>query len=250
MKTVVVLAIHRRPKITLATLQWLKNLPQHPEIVCVGDSDVERAIAKKAGVHYVEHGNFPLTAKYQAGVSYARSLKPDFLLTAGSDSWITPAWIAEAITFLGKTGADVTGKSIFAIWNLDETRIIFRGYPAWREREPDGNGRILTAAAMDKLGWVLYPDSWRDYNGIDGASHKLSLQHGLKVQVMNDANSEWVLEIKAPLSYKAVNPFEAYVGGGLKQFGEARGRLAGAWLDEHFPYWDVYLKECFEGVEI
>lgn len=243
MKTVVVLAIHRRPVITRATLQWLKNLPIGPEVVCVGDSSIERAIAQQAGVHYVEHENRPLSAKYQAGIAYTKSLKPDFVMTAGSDSWVTPLWFQEAISFLIETDADVTGKSNFALWNIEEMRLILRGYPAWREHEPDGNGRIITAAGLEKLGWVLYPDTWRSDNGIDGASHKLSVERGLDVQVMNDANEEWVMEIKAPKRYKAINPFSAYVGGGLKQFGDYAEDAAVDWLDERFPYWDEYLGE-------
>jgi len=56
------------------------------ELVCVGsEGDVSRTAAEAAGAHYLEHDNLPLGAKFNAGLTLARSLETEAVLIAGSD---------------------------------------------------------------------------------------------------------------------------------------------------------------------
>lgn len=202
------LAIHRRPLITSISLERFKRQRGIDlDIVVAGDSEIEQDIAELAGAYYVEHENLPLAAKYQAAVARARELNPDYIVTLGSDSWISDDWCRIGIEEMASNGWDAVGKNAFAVLNLDTWEIIERAYMPPRLSIPDGNGRMVSAKGMEKLGWVLYPD-YQGLDGIDSASHRHCVKEGLSTGIMNRRTEVKVMEIKSS-RWQSVNGFEA-----------------------------------------
>ncbi|MHC4546688.1 MAG: glycosyltransferase family 2 protein, partial [Planctomycetota bacterium] len=159
MTVAIVLAIYGRPRTTLATLRRYQRQTVPMEIVAVGTTDEDKGTAERAGVHFVQHANLPLSDKYQAGINYVRDhLDVEAIMTGGSDSWVSDDWCATGLQYMQKNGWDSVGKSVFYVMSLDTHEILYRGYLPQRAAEPDGNGRMVTRDALDtKLGWHLYP---------------------------------------------------------------------------------------------
>lgn len=243
-KVVAVLAIHRRPKITLLTLDRLKRQTVPIEIVVSGDSDMECRIAHEAGVHYVEHPNLPLSNKYQAAVSFAKQLKPDAIMTTGSDSWLSDEWCRVGLEEMSENGWDAVGKNSFACMNLETREIVERAYLPPRTSVPDGNGRMVTAEGMGKLGWVLYPPDFAPVNGIDSASHFRCVENGLRTGIMNSRTDVKVMEIKSS-QWSSINGFVAIKNTRtLRHLPEIDHPKV--WMDIYFPDGWEELNEVFE----
>ena len=86
MKIVGVCAVHRREKAVRVCIKRLLERQTVPlEMILVGDSAIERSLAEELGTYYVETTNFPLSAKWQKGVEFARAISPDALLFDESD---------------------------------------------------------------------------------------------------------------------------------------------------------------------
>jgi hypothetical protein len=236
MKVAAVLAIHRRPEITLVTLERLKRQTVPIEICVAGDSEIELTVAQQAGVHYVEHENLPLAAKYQAAVNLARTLNPDAIVTTGSDSWFSDNWCEVVLEELAKNNWDAAAKNKFAaMWLDEEIEIVERSYGPNRASIPDGNGRMVTAAGLDKMDWQLYPVGFRGMNGIDSASHQRCLDHRLKTGIVNYRDDIKVMEIKSP-KWASINGFVA-MRQGVGLVGYPRIDKPEKWLDWYFPGW-------------
>jgi hypothetical protein len=207
---VAVLAIHfdtpAREAITRLTCERLLWQTVPINVVVVGDSDAEYRMAKETGCLYVQHKNLPLSEKYQAGIDYARKLNPLAIVTTGSDSWLTDDYCRIGYDYMMRNHLDVTGKSVFNVLNVETGEVIARGYQGSRASEPDGNGRMITAAGMDKLNWKLYPDGG-NVNGIDHASHQICLKAGLHVGLMNEIEKVKVLELKSS-RWHSTNSFQ------------------------------------------
>jgi hypothetical protein len=241
MKVVAVLAIHRREEITRLTLERLKRQTVDLEIAVAGDSEIEVELAREAGVHYVEHPNLPLAAKYQAAVNLARTLSPDAIVTTGSDSWISDNWCEVALEEMLKHGWDSVGKNEFAAMNLDTMEIVERRYKSNRADKPDGNGRMVLAKGMEKLGWQLYPAGFKGLDGIDNASYQQCLRAGLRCGIMNHRSDVKVMEIKSG-AWGSVNGFHALKTSPSLDHLPAIPS-ANFWLDRFFPESYDVLKE-------
>ncbi|SJN11483.1 hypothetical protein CZ787_06030 [Halomonas citrativorans] len=59
------------------------------QVIAVGsEGEVSQSICEKYGAHYLEYPNQPLSDKWQAGLTYARSFDFDALVILGSDDFI------------------------------------------------------------------------------------------------------------------------------------------------------------------
>lgn len=160
-KVVAVMAVLGRTLVLRETVRLLRLQAEVPEIVIVGSTQEDKDNAKRLECRYVEHANQPLSEKYQAGISFARTLKPEYLLIEGSDSWLSSTWIAFYLHKLETNQSiGLVGQSGGITITIDK-----KPYPAYERRylkqhrvDPVGPGRIYKANALDKINWKLYPD--------------------------------------------------------------------------------------------
>jgi len=180
------MAAHGRKDITTKTIRRLQRQKYElTDIVLVGDSIIERDIAKKTDCKYVSHSNMPLSDKWQAGVDFARELNPDSIVICGSDSWYTNNWIKRCAKHITE-GYDLVGTIFFntcKAYPNEKLRIIQRRYVGKRALEPVGSGRAISARILDKFNWKLFPVGLK--SGLDKPSYDKIVEYGGKIKIVN-----------------------------------------------------------------
>jgi len=205
LKIVCVMAAHGRGRITKKSIERLRRQKyQLNDIVLVGDSNLEKKVAHKTNSRYVNHDNMPLSDKWQSGVDYARTLKPDAIMICGSDSWHTNNWTLRCAKLIDK-GSDLVGTTFFhtcKAYPNEKLRIVQRRYVGKRAMEPVGSGRIISARILDELDWELFPEGLRC--GLDKPCYDKIIQRGGKVDLIyNDIK---VLGVKS--TWDTLNPWK------------------------------------------
>lgn len=185
LKIVCVMAAHEREKITIKSIKRLQRQKYKlSDIVLVGDSELEKNIAKKTDCLYVNHNNMPLSDKWQSGVNYTRTLKPDAIMICGSDSWHTNNWTKRIVPLINK-GADLVGTTFFHTCKAypdQKLEIVQRRYVGKRSLEPIGSGRVISAKILDKFNWKLFPKNL--LKGLDKPSYDKIIEYGGKVEII------------------------------------------------------------------
>jgi len=131
------------------------------ELVCVGsEGDVSRTAAEAAGAHYLEHDNLPLGAKFNAGLTLARSLETEAVLIAGSDD-LADVQLLERYRCGLVEGARFMGLRDMYFLDLRTRRLCFwPGYkPGPRYGDTLGFGRLIHRELLDTLDWQLWDDA-------------------------------------------------------------------------------------------
>ena len=132
---------------------YRKNKIDH--VICVGDQKDDKEVCKKAGASWVEYKNKPLGEKWNVGFLKAKDYNPDAVLYVGSSDWVSDNWIEVTAPFLDKF--DIVGKTDFNMLHYGKERKVvhWTGYQtgSWREHEPIGIGRMLSAKFMEKVNW-------------------------------------------------------------------------------------------------
>jgi hypothetical protein len=96
---------------------------------------------------------------------------------------------------------------------------------------------MVTAEGLEKMDWVLYPPGFPHLNGIDGASHRRCVQHGLRTGIMNHRDDIKVMEIKSA-KWGSINGFHHMkIGHGLVMLPEIK--RPEQWLNTYFPGWET-----------
>lgn len=182
MKIVCVFPTHRRKAITLETIRMLRKQTVVPHVILVGDSHIEAEIAERAKVEYVQHPNFPLSIKWQAGIERAAQRKPDAVLIIGSDTFLSPKWCEQHVKHFDTF--DVVGSPSWHVMHLtkDTMRIIKCSYEGVRADQPCGQGRLFSSKAMRAMEWVLFPG--RKHGRIDTMSLRRARLSGCKIASM------------------------------------------------------------------
>ena len=229
MKIACVIPIHRRPKITIATINRLKmqTLPLY-EIIVVGDSDIERAVAKETGVIYFERKNQPLGAKWQLGINYCKEINVDAILICGSDKWITNNWCEEMSKYIEKDFDDVGLKNRHvSFFNKNEKPVIIKRTYRKGIKLPTGGGRLVSKRILEKINWKLYPSKKRRLDFL--VTRKIS-KNGGKTKKIND-NSIKALEIKSN-EWETLNKFR-YKSVNIVNLKTIKNHKK--WLNDNFP---------------
>ena len=208
MKVLCVMAAHRRPEITFETIEMLKNIQTLApmQVLVVGDSEVEEAIADRTNSLYQSSKNQPLGRKWQAGISAARQRAPDAILILGSDTWLSKKWIELCAEQLEK-GYDVVGKNRWYTCHAmpeEQVEIIQRGYVTLQAREhPVGGGRLISSRILECLNWDLYPATAT--SALDTRSFYRLKEHGASFMLLNDNEELKVMGIKS--TWQTLNKF-------------------------------------------
>ena len=135
------------------TIQRLKC-----KVICIGHEPEAKELCESLGAEWIQHDNFPLGAKWNAGFQAAKKYNPAGVLFVGSSDWVGDGYIdhceklLEQYDFIGKLGcyfADV-GETIRAVsWS---------GYEGRRLGEPIGIGRVLSNRILDTMNWKPFDD--------------------------------------------------------------------------------------------
>jgi len=237
MKIVCVMPIYRRQRITLATIDLLKKqtLPLY-EIVLIGSCGLDRDTAKKAGVDYIYHDNWPLGAKWQNGIMYAQQVyQPDAILINGSDAWITANWCEKMGKFI-EEGYHLVGKKIQykCKVNPNEKLVVLQRKQISRA-DPHGGGRLFSKTILDAMNWRLYPPHLN--SSLDGESYKRTVRVAerdginLRIKIADDITDAFVMEVKSS-EWPSMNPWRKESS---SVFGTKVIENPKVWLEKAFP---------------
>lgn len=210
MKIVCVLPTFKRKAITIETILQLQKQTVPMDIVVVGTEQEDIDAAMEVGVRYVQHPNFPLGAKWQAGVNVARSLGADAVYIAGSDDWQSCNWNEYFVPQLEK-GVEFTGSNVgyflrcasghpLELYRLE----LYRGTSRWPE--PTGQGRLFSKQFLDRVDWNIF--GFNKSLVLDHPSYRLT-DHRLRF-IHTEGEEVWTLTIKG--DWVAVNSFDVCIG--------------------------------------
>ena len=126
-------------------------------VVAVGsEGRATRDLAARHGAAYVEHGNEPLGAKWNAGLRAVEARRPDAVLVVGSDDLVCEQLVRHYAALI-RAGARYV--ALLDGWFLDLTTrraAYWPGYGWSRPREPVGMARCVHRDWLDELGWELW----------------------------------------------------------------------------------------------
>jgi hypothetical protein len=146
----------KRPEVTELFAQGLNRLLKYNVYpLVVGSEGAEtQKIAKDYGLMYLERPNFPLGAKFNAGMQALKRMSMDYVMVLGSDDFISDATFEYMAEWCHK-GSDLIGFS--DIWFYDvktKTLRYWKGYDVpHRMGESQGAGRMLSRNILSKLKW-------------------------------------------------------------------------------------------------
>ena len=162
-KPVVVIATHKRKEITEVTVNLLVEQLAHIVLV-VSDTDEMLWYQDKyrnKPVWIIQHDNEPLGAKWQAGVDYARTLKPTHLFILGSDDILSKNFIKTAC----EANYQVVGLKQWFIYDPIKKELYLFKYLA---KQPLGGGRCYHHKFLEDINYQLFNKGaakWLDDQG-------------------------------------------------------------------------------------
>jgi hypothetical protein len=152
------IAFYRRHDVTAAVMRHYKRLADKRGdmlLVAVGsEGEASRRLAEENGWDYVEAENSPLSNKWNAGLARVRELDPSIGLVAmGSDDLVTEEWIERC----SKSSEPIGLKDMYLVRRATMEAVHWPGYTGARAGESIGAHRFFPRAALDALGWDLWP---------------------------------------------------------------------------------------------
>lgn len=156
--------------------------------ICVGDEPEAKELCESLGVEWINHANYPLGAKWNAGFVAARKHNPNGILFVGSSDWVSDDYaihcekLLEQYDFIGKLGcyfADVAKKIRAVYW---------KGYESDRIGEPIGIGRVLSNRLLNKIEWKPFNDLFD--NSLDYSMYKKAKNES--TYILTDPNQKLV----------------------------------------------------------
>lgn len=115
-----------------------------------------RELAERHGVHYVEHPNQPLGAKWNAGLRFMRGAGLDAVLIVGSDDLIDLPVVERYAKEL-RAGARFIGLEDMYFMHQPTARLLYwPGYQGPRAGETIGLARCIHREYLDAVDWHLW----------------------------------------------------------------------------------------------
>jgi hypothetical protein len=137
---------HAIAQIVLDHYAHLDLSPVRSVRLAVGsEGDVSRSLAEQAGWEYLEHGNLPLSDKWNAGMAALRN-RVDAVLIVGSDDIMTAKAIQLSLSHID-LGADVVGLKDLYYYDTRNKQAYYG------ERHNPGAGMIATSNVLDRVNW-------------------------------------------------------------------------------------------------
>jgi hypothetical protein len=152
LKTAAVIPVLGRQPLLQHTITRLLKVNKVDHVLCVGDYNDEVACTR-AGAEYAVYKNSPLGAKWNHGFKIARNFGVDAVVFVGSSDWLSANWLDVMLPHL--QGNDMVGVAGFTMCDVREKlrAVHWGGYTGQRAGEPIGIGRIISAAALDRMNW-------------------------------------------------------------------------------------------------
>ena len=152
MKTAAVIPVLGRQPLLQHTITRLLKVNKIDHVLCVGNLEDSHACTS-AGAEFVQFKNSPLGAKWNHGFKIARDFNADAVVFVGSSDWLSANWLDEMLPHL--QGNDMIGVAGFTMCDIREKlrAVYWAGYKGQRAGEPIGIGRIISAAALDRMNW-------------------------------------------------------------------------------------------------
>jgi glycosyltransferase involved in cell wall biosynthesis len=200
MKIIAVIPVHgRRPLIKHTISRLLKKNGVY-KVICVGEQPKDERECRDAGAEWVQHKNFPLGEKWNAGFIEAKKYSPDACLFVGSSDWLSDNWIPVLREYV--RDFDLIGLPGCYFLDVNAKVNAFRacywpGYSGKREGESIGIGRIISAKVLDKINWQPF-DSAIDHSldfsmvkKVQDAGGKILLVKSTELMSLSISSSEW-----------------------------------------------------------
>lgn len=164
----VVTCLWQRPALTSLVLAWYQAAAIKLrdkvtlKLVAVGsEGAASKNLAQKHGWLYLEHPNKFLSDKWNIGVRFAKTLKPDAVLILGSDDVMSIPLLEHYVGLVNK----VSYAGLLDIYFLDASSfkaVHFLGYiDKHRKGETVGAGRLLSSKLLDQLNWAPWAPKTR-----------------------------------------------------------------------------------------
>lgn len=168
------------------------------KVVCVCSEPGEAEQLKGTGAHVIEHENYPLGAKWNAGFVEAKKLNPDACLFVGSSDWVSDNWVSSLLPLMDKY--DMVGTAGCRFLDIGKGRmkaLNWHGYIGDREDESIGIGRLISARILNAIGWKPFhddKDGSLDYsmqNKVIKAGGKSAMVHHDELISMAISTDKW-----------------------------------------------------------
>lgn len=177
MKLGILTATWKRYDVFKIYCKAINRYREHPELeivplVVVSDRQ-SAAICRNNKIKYITCPNFPLSSKFQAGMTELKKYGVDYVLNLGSDDLICDNTLNVYLREMNK-GFDFIGVGSCFVYSRVEKKLVYwPGYSGWlnyRKGESAGVARCLSARLLNFLNWKVWDC---DINkGLDGCMTK------------------------------------------------------------------------------
>lgn len=158
-KIVVPIPVYGRFPLVKQTIKRLYEKNKVHKVICIGHEPEAAKLCMDLGAEWVEHPNFPLGSKWNAGFKACEKHKPDAVLFAGSSDWIADDYLERASVYLSEYDLLGTLGCYFADVGNTIRVVYWEGYTSQtRIGEPIGIGRLLSNKLLKHMRWKPFND--------------------------------------------------------------------------------------------
>ena len=183
---------------------------KHPDIklipiVVVSEKETYK-ICRKYKIKTVRADNFPLSNKFQKGLSELKKSRPDYVINVGSDDIFCNGTI-DAYLEQMKHGIDFISLSSCYFYNrLTGELTYWNGYKNHRRGESAGVGRCLSSNLLDKINWKAW--DCHINKGLDSCMTKTLSKHEYSRASLNCLQNDiFVVDLKDKQSVTQLKHF-------------------------------------------
>lgn len=201
----VTIASHGRISIVEQNLTHL--LSMNVEVfLCLTDAK-ERDYLQKLfpKVHFTIAPNYPLGAKWQSVINLARTKNPDYLITCGSDDFLSTDYVDNCIklTYRGFEFVSVNG------WYLTDGKKHYRAKYKHLTHFPAGSGRFFTREALDKINYSIFDTKANRL--LDDNVLQMVHERKVKTYISQEAEKDGLLILAAKGKWEQLNPLSKFL---------------------------------------
>lgn len=189
-KILIYLAVWKRPQITELCFLGINRLRRsfNVEALAVISEESMIPLCEKYDIHWVMYKNLPLGEKKNFGLKRAKFFEFDYLMEIGSDDLVLDELVEDYLeNYVGK-------HDFFGITDCLWLDTAFRGCRRIQSPAMYGAGRMISRAALEKVGWEMWADSVN--RGMDNNSIFRLTKKGVFYHRVNPIDFPCVIDIK------------------------------------------------------
>lgn len=181
-KNVVIMASHHREKILDINISLMKKNDNIDEIIIPITNKEDVDVCFSHNISYCRTKNQPLGEKWQHGVILSKIYNPKYIIIMGSDDFIFPNYVKDAINLLEHNNLDIYIQNSWIIYDISNEKYFELKY--MDDTKGLGAGRIISTNILDKINWQLYPTNFSF--GLDSYSNDNLNSVGGKFMINNE----------------------------------------------------------------